>query len=90
MAQALGIQFLAADTGWKPKPRVHSDGTATIGISRRQGLRKIRHLHCAELWVQEKVRSGDIGLLKILGTRHPADAWTKYLDRACMERRWAH
>ena len=47
---------------------------------------KIRHLHTADLWVQEKVRSKAITLLKVLGTENPADAFTKYLDTASMEK----
>jgi hypothetical protein len=86
MAQALGVQSLCADMGWQLKPRLHSDATAAIGIAKRRGLGKIRHLHCTDLWVQEKVRNGDIELLKILGIDNPADAFTKYLDRACMEK----
>ena len=45
MAQALGVQALAADMGWFLKPRVWSDATVAIGISKRRGLGKIRHLH---------------------------------------------
>ena len=86
MAQALGIQSLAADMGWTLHPRVHSDATAAIGISKRRGLGKIRHLHTADLWVQEKVRAGAVTLLKILGTENPADAFTKYLDKSSMEK----
>ena len=86
MAQAIGIQSLAADMGWTLHPRVHSDATAAIGISKRRGLGKIRHLHTADLWVQEKVRSKAITLLKVLGTENPADAFTKYLDKASMEK----
>ena len=86
MAQAIGIQSLAADMAWTLHPRVHSDATAAIGISKRRGLGKIRHLHTADLWVQEKVRSKAITLLKVLGTENPADACTKYLDKASMEK----
>ena len=86
IAQALDVHGLCADMGWTLKPRLHSDATAAIGIAKRRGLGKVRHLHCTDLWVQEKVRNGDIKLLKILGTDNPADAFTKYLDRACMEK----
>ena len=86
IAQALGVQSLAADMGWSLKPRVFSDATAAIGISKRRGLGKIRHLHTTDLWVQEQVRSERVELLKVLGTENPADAFTKYLDRATMEK----
>ena len=86
MAQALGLQSLAKDMHWPLKVRVHSDATADIGISKRRGLGKIRHLNTADLWVQEKVRNKSVELLKVLGTENPADCFTKYLDRASMEK----
>ena len=36
MAQALGVQALAADMGWSLMPRVWSNATAAIGISKRR------------------------------------------------------
>ena len=57
MAQALGIQALAADMNWHLQPRVHSDATAAIGISKRRGLGKIRHLHTCDLWIQEQTKT---------------------------------
>ena len=72
--------------GWHLQPRVWSDATAAIGISKRRGLGKIRHLHTADLWVQEKVRNGDVELLKVAGTENPADIFTKYLDKGIMEK----
>ena len=49
MAQAIGLQSLAADMNWKLMPRVFSDATAAIGISKRRGLGKIRHSHCTDM-----------------------------------------
>ena len=86
MAQALGIKSLAADMGRTLKVRVHTDATAAIGITKRRGLSKIRHLNTCDHWVQEKVRNGDVELLKDLGTDNPADIFTKYLARATMEK----
>ena len=84
MAQALGVQSLAADMNWTLQPRVHSDATAAIGISKRRGLGKIRHLHTCDLWVQEQTRTERILLVKILGTENPADIFTKYVDQSTM------
>ena len=86
MAQGLGLQSLAKDMQWPLKVRLFSDATAAIGICKRRGLGKVRHLHTTDLWVQEKVRKGDIELLKVLGTENPADAFTKYLDAASLDR----
>ena len=86
MAQALGVQALAMDMGWVLQPRVYSDATAAIGISKRRGLGKLRHLHTCDLWVQEQTRSERVLLEKVLGTENPADIFTKYVDHAAMER----
>ena len=86
MAQALGVQALAMDMGWVLQPRVYSDATAAIGISKRRGLGKIRHLHTCDLWVQEQTRSERVLLEKVLGTENPADIFTTYVDHAAMER----
>ena len=84
VAQALGLQALAKDLGWQLKIGVHTDATAAIGIARRRGLGKIRHLDCSDLWIQERIRAGDVELRKVLGTDKPADALTKYLARPDM------
>ena len=85
IAQALGLRSLAADTNWPLQLNVHTDATAAIGIAKRRGLGKVRHLHTTDLWVQETVRNGDVALHNVLGAENPADIFTKYLDRTIME-----
>ena len=82
MAQALGIQSLMNDMGWKLPVTVHSDATAAIGIARRKGLGKIRHLDVTDLWIQAKVRSKAVGLQTVLGADNPEYMFTKYVERA--------
>ena len=53
-AQALGIQSLMRDMSWHATIVIHSDATAAIGIARRKGLGKIRHLDVNDLWIQDK------------------------------------
>jgi hypothetical protein len=84
-AQALGLQSLLVDLGWTVRIRIHSDATAAIGICRRKGLGKIRHLATTDLWIQDKVRSRVLELVKVLGTENPADVLTKYVAKATME-----
>ena len=79
-AQAIGLRSVAADLGQTYELELKTDATAAIGICRRRGLGKIRHLHTADLWVQDKVKTGDFALSKILGAENPADLLTKYLD----------
>ena len=47
---------------------------------------KIRHLDVADLWCQEKVRSGVVKLSKVLGADNPADCMTKYVPRDVLEK----
>ena len=84
-AQALGMQSLLKHLGWTIQIRVHSDATAAIGICRRKGLGKVRHLATTDLWIQDKVRSRKLDLVKILGTENPADVLTKYVSRQLMQ-----
>ena len=84
-AQALGIQSLMRDMGWHATIIVHSDATAAIGIARRKGLGKIRHLDVTDLWIQDKIRSKIIQVTKVLGTENMADVLTKYVDRSSLE-----
>ena len=62
IAEALGFQSLARDMGWQYDIRVHSDATAAIGIARRRGLGKVRHLDVTDLWIQDKVRNKSVEL----------------------------
>jgi len=80
-AEALGLRSLAADFGLECGAKVHADSAAAIGICRRSGIGKVRHLAVGQLWVQERVRSGDLALYKVLGTENPADLLTKHVPR---------
>ena len=67
-SKALGLQSVARDLGVVLQVDVLTDATAAIGICRRRGLGNIRHLAVADLWVQDRLRSGDVTLAKILGS----------------------
>ena len=86
ITQALGLQSIAKDLGFQYKIRVHSDATAALGMCRRRGLGKVRHLDVADLWAQAKVRTGVVELVKVLGADNPADSMTKYTDRPILEK----
>ena len=69
---------------------VHGVARAAISIARRKGLGKIRHLDVTDLWIQDKIRSKQIKLLKVLGTENIADVFTKHVDRATLEKTLAN
>ena len=76
-----------ADLGIGPvECRLHTDSSAAIGIAQRTGIGKIRHLAVHLLWIQEKVKTGDILLHKVLGSNNPADPLTKHLAQDVLHR----
>lgn len=76
-SHGLGLQSLALDMDIPLSLHIYSDASAAIGICRRRGLGRIRHLHVGDLWIQEKLKAGDVQLSKIAGAANPADALTK-------------
>ncbi len=77
---ALGYKSLLKDLGVTAEIRVWTDSTATVGICGRQGLGKLRHIDTRSLWIQQKLRAGDLELRKVRGEVNPADLFTKHLS----------
>ena len=75
----LGYQSLLKDLDIGLPLRVWTDSTATLGICRRQGLGKLRHIDTQFLWMQQRVRDGTVELRKVKGTENPRDLFTKHL-----------
>ena len=80
-AQALGFITLMADMGVQVKATVHTDASAAIGIARRAGLGKLRHLNVRYLWLQHELHSPELTLHKVHGLSNPADLVTKHLGQ---------
>ena len=85
-SHGLGMLSLCRDLGLNMSLDVRTDAAAAIGVCRRRGLGKIRHLATADLWVQEKLRLKEFTLTKTPGSQNPADMLTKHLDRATLEK----
>ena len=85
-AEGLGLTAIAQDLGFTASLEVCADSSAAIGICRRTGIGRVRHLAVAQLWVQERVRSGDFVLTKWPGERNPADILTKAVNGEIIDR----
>ena len=83
---SIGLVSLAKDLNLELELEVKTDATAAIGICRRRGLGKVRHLATADLWIQDKVRTGGIILSKVDGASNPADMLTKHIPRPLLEK----
>ena len=76
--QTLGALNLALDFGTELKVVVNSDASVALAITHRQGVGKRRHIAVHWLWVQDKVKKGEVSLLKVAGKANPADLMTKH------------
>jgi len=85
VVEGLGLQSVLRDFGVHLIIRIRSDATAAIGMCRRLGLGRVRRLATADLWVQQRVRSGEVTLGKLPGTENPADALTKNVPGMTLE-----
>ena len=77
---AFGYQALLDDLGVSLPLRAWTDSSATMGICSRSGLGKLRHVDTRSLWVQQRVRGGDLEIRKVRGEVNPADLFTKHLS----------
>ena len=80
-AEGLGIQSLLKDLGHSVSLTLASDATAAIGMVKRQGLGKIRHLAVSDLWIQQHIKDGHLKIQKVPGRENPSDIYTKVLSR---------
>ena len=63
--QALGLITFMADMGVQVKCTVHTDAKAAIGIARRVGLRKLRHLNVRYFWLEYKLHNIELAFLTV-------------------------
>ena len=85
---ALGLQAIAKDLSIEFQIEILTDATAAIGICRRRGLGTIRHLHVADLWIQNRLKKGDFALTKVPGSENPADILTKHVSKDVITNIW--
>jgi hypothetical protein len=63
-AEGLAMKSILSDLGEECSLRICLDSSAAIGICRRTGVGKIRHLDTRLLWIQELVRDGRLEVVK--------------------------
>ena len=81
---ALGLRSLLEDLGVQVKLVVNTDASAALGMVRRRGVGKVRHIEVKELWIQDKVHSGEIEVRKAKSSENLADVFTKYVNQEKM------
>ena len=72
-SEGLGIQSIAKDIGIDLRGEVWADASAALGIIKRRGLGKTRHIDTGYLWIQQTAAEKRLKFGKILGRDNPAD-----------------
>ena len=83
--EVIGLTQMARDWGLEMFADIYVDSAAAIGVVKRQGNGKLRHIKVGQLWVQEKAESGELAYKKVDGQVNPADVLTKYISESRME-----
>ena len=80
---SLGIGVIGhmQDLGMNFRVMTNTDLSEALGISKRRGLGKVSHIELNQLWIQDKVISGEIEVREVKGEYNRADALTKYVDQ---------
>ena len=88
--QLSGLISLANDFNFKLTAVVRSDSNAAIGIAHRNGLGgRCRHIKVQYLWIQEKVKNGELQMKKVIGKDNPSDIMTKAVSQEVLQRHLA-
>ena len=82
----IGLRSIADDRGIELQIVIKTDATAALGMARRMGVGKVRHLDTSLLWIQAKIKSGDLRVEKVEGSNNCADMLAKYVDRSIIQR----
>ena len=83
-SESLGILSLLQDDQLHVKEKVMIDASAALGIIKRQGLGRTRHIHTSYLWVQQ-VNDQGVNFSKVPWTENCADMITKLVTRESAE-----
>ena len=84
--ELIGMSQLLHDWGYNVHGEVLVDSSAALGIVKRKGNGKMRHVRVGMLWVQEAAEEGHLKYTKVLGTQNPADLMTKVLSYTVIDK----
>ena len=77
--ETMGVMQMAEEWDIHLRGSILVDSAAALGVVKRRGNGKLRHIKVGMLWIQEKAEEGELKYKKVAGTDNPADLLTKYL-----------
>ena len=85
---AKGVQSMMRDWGFAVQPVLNIDAKATEHILHRQGIRKLKHIDVAYLWVQDEIRSQRLRVHSVRNEENVAKLGTKPLSKAVIAKHY--
>ena len=76
--ELVGLKNSLDERGQKMKIKVLGDSSPLGGLLLRRGTGKIKHLSMKQLWLQERVRAGEVEYIKVPRLDNPSDALTHH------------
>ena len=64
-SNGLGLKAMNMELGVDMELQINTDASAAIGIAKRTGFGKIRHIDVSQLWIQEMISRGKIKVRKV-------------------------
>ena len=80
------MQSVLRDFEISVKLTLKSDASAAIAIASRRGLGEVRHIEVCQLWLQEKVKSGEVEVVKVGTDENVAYSSTKYVSSEILKK----
>ena len=62
-----------------------ADSNAALGVVRRKGAGRLRHVNIGKLWIQDLKEEESVQFKKVEGTKNPADLMTKHNSAAIID-----
>ena len=76
--EILGVRQFCSELGYDYAIDINGDSSAVKGILNRKGCGKVKHIEVKQLWLQERVRNGEISFTKVPRSTNPGDAFTHH------------
>ena len=83
--ESLGIAALLGDWGDPKSITVFADSNAALGVVRRKGAGRLRHVKVGMLWIQDLREDEAVLFKKVEGVKNPADLMTKHNPQRIVE-----
>ena len=85
-SEGLGMQSMMHEFGIHTQLRIKGDAVAAMGMVKRQGLGRVRHLAVADLWIQQKAKQGVAVFERLSGADNTPDIMTKAVEADVLEK----